>query len=206
MDFTKYELSDELRATLIADYEADITGLKNKNSDLILSEKSTKEKLEQLTVEMATQEENAKVALAEKEGTVEQYKNAIAERDQRLETVTREFKETENKRVLEGTLNEFSTVLSNDPAGRMYMQKLFQDSLEVSDGVVKPKDATKSLEDVKRELVEDKANAQYIAANVGSGTGSAGSQSSGGSASSTNKKFTDLKSTAEKVAHLEAKG
>ena len=206
MDFTKYELSDELRATLTTDYETDVLGLKNKNTDLIQRMDSLKSSTEEQMIELVAKEEAAKVSLAEKDGNIENYKNALANEKEALETVKREFKESESNRILSDSVNEFSSVLANDPAGKMYMQKLFQDSVEVSDGIVKPKDTTKTMEDLKQSLISDKANANYIAANVGSGTGSAGSQSSGSSASSTNKNFTDLKSTAEKVAYLEAKG
>lgn len=195
MDFTKYELSDELRATLAKDYEADVSGLKNKNTELIDREKSIKSTNEELTLKLQTQEEDAKVALAEKDGTVEQYKAAVAERDEKINSIQFEFKETENKRVLESSVNEFSSVLTKDPAHRMYMQKLFQDSVGVVDGVVKPKDPTQSLEDLKQSLVTDKANAKYIAANVGSGTGSAGSQSG----SSTAKSLKQMTATEEAI-------
>ena len=179
MDFSKYELSEELRATLAKDYEADISGLKSKNTDLIQREKTQKEANEALIVQMSTQEEDQKVALAEKEGTVEQYKNAIAERDQKLETVTREFQETENKRLIDSSISDFSSSLADDPAGKMYMQSLYGNSIEIKDGVVVSKDATKTVEDLRQSFISDKANAKYIRANVGSGTGSAGSTGSG---------------------------
>lgn len=178
MDFSKYGLTDEQVSSLTTDYELDIKGLKAKNSDLIEREKAQKEANEALAIEMATKEEDAKVALAEKDGTVEQYKNAVAERDAKLETVQREFKETESKRVLESAVNDFSSVLADDPAGRMFMQKQFQDAVSVVDGVIKPIDPTKSIEDLKQSLVTDKSFAKYIKTDVGSGAGSVGSNSS----------------------------
>lgn len=174
MDFSKYGLDDEVVKTIEKDYEADIAGLKAKNSDLIDREKKLKETNEALTLEMSTKEEDAKVALAEKEGTVEQYKNAVAERDQKIETIQREFKETENARILDGAVNEFSTVIADNPAAKLYMQKQFKDSVEVVDGVLKPKDATMDIEKLKQSLVSDEANAQYIKAPVGSGGGPLG--------------------------------
>lgn len=191
MDFDKYELSDELRATLKSDYESDISGLKSKNAELIEREKLAKENSEKLTLDMATAEENAKVALAEKDNNVEQYKLAVAERDEKIKSIQFEFQETENKRVLESAVNDFSTTLADDPAGRMYMQSQFSSMVEVKDGQVVSKDVTRSLEEVKQSLVSDKANASYIKANVGSGAGSAGSKSSG-SAANKNKTYSEL--------------
>ena len=203
MDFSKYELSDELRAALEKDYSDSVAGLKSKNSELIEREKKLKEANEGLTLEMSTKEEDAKVQLAEKEGTVEQYKNAVAERDEKIATIQREFKEAQNKSLIESAVSEFSAGLANDPAGRMYMQKLFTDSVDVVDGQVKPKDITIDLDSLKKGLLSDEANAKYVAANVGSGTGSAGSSSSG-SASASKKAYSEM-SKAEKLEYYESK-
>ena len=117
MDFSKYELSDELRAALIKDYDADVAGLKAKNAELIEREKTSKADVEKLTLEAATVEENNKIALAEKEGTVEQYKVALAEKEEKIKTINFEFQEANNKRLLDSSVNEFSNLLSDDPAG-----------------------------------------------------------------------------------------
>ena len=205
MDFSKYELSDELRATLETDYSADVNGLKAKNTELIEREKQAKESADKVTLDMTTAEENAKVALAEKDNNVEQYKKAVAERDEKIKSIQFEFQETENKRLLEGAVNDFSSGLADDPAGKMYMQSLFNNSVEVKDGVVVSRDVTKSMEDLKQSLVTDKANAKYIRADVGSGTGSAGSNGGDGSANTfKGKKMQDMTMT-EKVAYLESK-
>ena len=176
MNFDNYELSDELRATLKKDYDADVLGLKNKNTDLIAREATAKESVEKMTLEIATTEENNKVALAEKDNDVAKYKLAVEERDDKIKTVQLEFKETNDKRLLESSVNDFSSVLADDPAGRMYMQSQFSSLVEVKDGVVLPKDVTTKLEDLKQSLITDKANAKYIKANVGSGLGSVGSE------------------------------
>jgi len=203
MNFEDYGLEGEVLAKAKTDYEASIQGLKNKNAELIEREKTQKLSNEELTLKLQTQEEDAKVALAEKDGTVEQYKAAVAERDEKINSIQFEFKEAENKRVLESSVNEFSAVLADDPAGRMYMQKLFQDSVDVVDGAVKPKDPTRSLEDLTQSIVSDKANAKYIKANVGSGGNSQGS-TSGGSATPVNKPFNQM-TMSEKLAHMETK-
>ena len=56
------------------------------------------------------------------------------------------------------------------------MEKKFSSLVSVVDGVAKPLDTTKTMEDVKAFLISDKANAECIKANVGSGLGSQGSQ------------------------------
>ena len=186
MDFTKYELSDELRATLTKDYDADISGLKSKNTELIERERVAKESVESMTLEIATTEENNKVALAEKDNDVAKYKLAIEERNDKIKTVQFEFQESNNKRLLESSVNDFSSVLADDPAGKMYMQAQFNGMIEVKDGVVVSKDVTKTVADLKQSLVSDKANAKYIKADVGSGGGSAGSNSDGSSVTNAN--------------------
>jgi hypothetical protein len=176
MKFEDYGLEGEMLAKAQKDYDADILGLKNKNADLIKRESESKESVEKLTMEIATTEENNKVALAEKDNDVAKYKLAVEERDDKIKTVLLEFKETNDKRLLEGAVNDFSIVLADDPAGRMYMQSQFNSLVEVKDGVVVPKDVTTKLEDLKQSLITDKLNAKYIKAKVGSGLGSQGSQ------------------------------
>jgi len=205
MDFTKYGLEGEQLAQAQKDYDADVLGLKNKNTELIDREKVAKDSVEAMTLQISITEENNKVALAEKDGTVEQYKSAIAERDEKIKSINFEFQETNNKRLIETSVNDFSTALADDPAGRMYMQSQFSGLIEVKDGAVVSRDVTKTVDEVKQSLVSDEANARYIKAVVGSGGGAAGSESSGGSAGiGANKPFKD-KSMAEKVAYLEQK-
>tara|TARA_R110002050_G_scaffold293282_1_gene449684 strand:+ start:402 stop:1043 length:642 start_codon:yes stop_codon:yes gene_type:complete len=175
MNFTDYGLDEEVANKLKADYEADVLGLKNKNNELIDREKAAKDSVESMTLQIATAEENNKVAIAEKENDVAKYKLAIDERDDKLKAVQFEFAETNNKRLLESAVNDFSGSLTDDPAGRMFMQSQFNNSVEVKDGVVVPKDITTNLKDLTHALVTDEANASYIKANVGRGAGSAGS-------------------------------
>lgn len=204
MDFDKYELSDEVKASIKADYEASIAGLKAKNADLIEREQKQRQANEELAVQMASKEEDAKVALAEKEGDIEKYKVAVAERDEVLAKTKREFQEVENGRLRDAALNDFSTSLTDDPAGRMYMQSKFAESIDIIDGQVKPKDVTKSLDELKQALVSDKANASYVKAPVGSGTGSAGSGGSGSASTPSNKPYKEM-SKEEKIDYYENK-
>ena len=193
MNFEDYDLPDEVKAKLQADYDEDIKGLKGKNADLISRLDKQKLDHEAAILEQTQAQEDAKVALAEKEGDIKKYKIALQEREDALSTVKREFQEKEDLRLTESALHEFSTVLTDDPAGRMYMQKQFSDLVQVRDGNVVPKDVTKSLDDLKAGLVSDKANLKYVKANVGSGAGSAGSNSQSGAGSAfAGKKYSEL--------------
>lgn len=187
MNFEDYDLPDEVKAKLKADYDEDVKGLKSKNSDLISRLDKQKTDHEAAILEQIQAQEDAKVALAEKEGDIEKYKIALQERDDALSTVKREFQEKENLRLTEAALHEFSAKLTPDPAGRMYMQKQFSDQIEVRDGQVVPKDVTKTLDDLKSALVSDKANADYVLVDVGTGAGSVGSKADGSALSDPNK-------------------
>lgn len=208
MKFEDYGLEGEMLAKAQADYESSLNekveGLKNKNAELIDREKKVKESNDSLMLEMSTKEENAKVLLAEKEGTVEQYKNAVTERDQKIDSIKREFQESESKRVLSDAVNDFSVGLVDDPASRMYMQSLFKEGVEIKDGVVSTKDVTSNVDDFKALLVSDKANAKHIKANVGSGTGSAGSDGNFSEAPETNKAADEAKAKGDGIGHLNA--
>lgn len=203
MDFSKFELSDELRAALEKEYSDSVAGLKGKNSDLIGRLDKQKQEYEASILEQTQAQEDIKVSLAEKEGDIEKYKAAVAEREEALAATKREFQEATNERIKTEALSEFSVALTDDPAGRMYMQKQFTDSIDIVDGEIKPKDVTKSLEDLKRSLVSDEVNARYIKANVGSGAGSAGSDGRG-SAIPSGKQVSEM-SKSEKLAYYESK-
>ena len=205
MDFSKYELSDELRATLDKDYQADILGLKAKNAELIEREKQVKVEHEALRTTAEKEKHDAAKALAEKNGSIEDYKAALQAEKDAMINLEATFNQEKSDRILSDSVNDFSGALADDPAGKMYMQKLFQDSVEVKDGLVVPIDTTKSIEELRHSLVSDKANAKYIKADVGSGAGSAGSNGGDGSANTfKGKKMSDM-SMSEKVAYLESK-
>ena len=183
MDFSKYELTDEIKAQIEKDYAEDIAGLKAKNSDLIERAKASKEELEQSQIDYAKAEEEAKIALAEKEGDIGKYKIAVEESNERIQSLEIEFKEKEKARLLESSVNEFvSGSVKNDPAAKKYMEGIYRDHIDVIDGEVKPKDITKSLQDLRGSLVSDESYSNYVKADVGSGAGSAGSNSGGGTA------------------------
>lgn len=178
LDFDSYGLDDTLKEKIKADYEADISGLKAKNSDLIEREKAAKLLADETALKSAKAEEDAKVALAEKEGDIGKYKAAVAERDEKLATITLEFKQKENERVADMAVNDFVNAnISSDPAAKAYMESIFRKNIDVVDGVIKPKDITKSLEDLQKGLISDESYSNYIKADVGSGSGSQGSSS-----------------------------
>ena len=84
LDFDSYGLDEELRKKIEADYNKDVEGLKSKNSELIDREKAAKSALEEYQITATEQAENAKVALAEKEGDIEKYKAAGLDYEHRL--------------------------------------------------------------------------------------------------------------------------
>ena len=205
MNFTDYGLDEEIASKLQADYDADITGLKNKNAELIDREKLAKGDLEASKLDIEQGKHDAAKALAEKDGSIADYKIALDDEKEAMTLLKHGFQESENKRLLESSVNDFSTVLADDPAGRMYMQNQFSNLVEVKDGVVVPKDITTNMNDLKQSLVTNKSNAGYIKAVVGSGAGSAGSESSGGAANTFKGKSMKDMTMAEKVAYLETK-
>ena len=65
MNFNDYDLSNELRAKLTTDYDANVSDLKAKNTELIEREKLQKEANESLKLSHATDAEKAKLDIAE---------------------------------------------------------------------------------------------------------------------------------------------
>lgn len=185
MNFDDYGLDDEVKAKIAADYEADIKGLKSKNYELIEREKSLKADVEKVQLDAAAKEEDAKVALAEKDGDIEKYKVAVAEREERMKQVEQDFIEKDKARVLDMAANDFvSSNVADDPAAKKYMESVFRDGVDVVDGKLKPKDVTKTIEDLTMSIVQDNAYANYIKVDVGSGANSVGSTSTTGKAKS----------------------
>ena len=180
MNFDDYELSDEVKAKIQADYDADIKGLKAKNSDLIEREKSIKDDLEKVQLDFATAEQDAKIAKAEIGNNVDAYKAALAEKDALIESTKLEFAEKDKARVTDIAVNEFvSSHVSADPAARKYMESVYRDSIDVVDGKIASKDVTKDIAGLNDSIIKNEAFKNYIKADVGSGTGSAGSVGNG---------------------------
>ena len=185
IDFDSYGLDDDTKAKLKADYEADVTGLKAKNSDLIEREKAAKAAADESLLAATKAEEDAKIALAEKSGDIEKYKLAVEQSREKMESMQLEFKQKETQRLSDMAASDFiNKHVSSDPAARSYMESIYRNSIDVVDGAIKPKDITKSLEDLQKGLVSDEAYSKYIKADVGSGAGANGSVSVNGSAKS----------------------
>ena len=185
MNFDDYELSDEVKAKIQADYDADIKGLKAKNSDLIEREKAIKDDLEKVQLDFATAEQDAKIAKAESGDNVEAYKAALAEKDALIESTNLAFAAKDNARITDMAVNEFvSSHVSADPAVRNYMEGVYRDSINVVDGKVASKDVTKDMTALKDSIIKNDAYKNYIKVEVGSGAGSAGSTTTHGQAKS----------------------
>jgi len=186
MNFDDYELSDEIKAKIQADYDADIKGLKDKNSELIERNSTIKAENEKIQLDMATIAKDAEIAAAEVSNNVEAYKKALAEKDDLVESTRLEFAEKDNARVIDIAVSEFtSSHVSADPAARKYMESVYRESITAVDGEVKPKDVTKAtIKELTQSIVMNDDYKNYIRQDVGSGAGSAGSTSTNGQAKS----------------------
>ena len=194
MDLSSLGLDEDTQVKILELHESDVKELKNKNYDLIGRIKGAKERSEELeraALESAEAVENAKVALAEKEGDLVKYKDAVAERDENLAAIQREFKEKDSQRLMSDAKNNFSKVVADDKASQHYMVHEFENSVEVVEGVVRPKDSNLTLEQLTARLISDEANSSYVKAPVGSGSGAAGSFS--GSATTGKASFSGTK-------------
>ena len=190
MDLSSYGLDEENIVKLAAAIQADVTGLKLKNSDLIEREGASKRALEEYQIGAEQIKiDNAK-AVAEKENDVIKYKQAVADGEATLGDLVKKHQREKNDYLVSEQSNAFSKVVADDPASQQYMTGLFNGSVEVVEGVVRPRDVTKNMEQLIEGIVSDDANKRYIKANVGSGSGSAGS--AGGSST---KLFSDMNLT-----------
>jgi hypothetical protein len=185
MKFEDYGLDGEMLAKAQKDYDADILGLKNKNTDLIERERIAKADLEQSKLDTEQVKHDLAKELATEKGSVADYKLALDAEKEAITLLKLSFQGEKDDRTLSDAVNDFSGGLVDDPAGKMYMQSLFKNSVEVKEGLIVSKDVTKSVDELKLSLVTDKANAKYIKANVGSGLGSAGSDGGDSSANDT---------------------
>lgn len=194
MDLSGFGLDEETQNKIMEAHNASISGLKNKNSDLVEREGKHKLALEEHVLKSAEDIENAKVALAEKEGSIENYKIAVADKDEALSSLRHEFQQKENDRLINDEKSLFSKSISDDRAAQVYMIGIFEESVEVRDGKVQPKDVSMTMDSLVKGLVSDNAYASYVKAPVGSGSGSAGSN---GGASS--KSFGEMTATEKAV-------
>ena len=176
MNFNDYDLSNELRAKLTTDYDANVSDLKAKNTELIEREKLQKEANESLKLSHATDAEKAKLDIAEASGNVKTYKKQLAESKETLNSVKHEFSQEKDERIKLDALNVFSAnLVSGSDMGRKGMIDTFKENTKVVDGVLVTNDPSMTVESLTSSLITDKANAGYVVVKVGSGAGSTGS-------------------------------
>ena len=204
MNFNDYDLSDELRARLTTDYDANVSSLKAKNNDLITREATAKQNLEVSKIEFEQGKHDLAKELAEKNDSMADYKAALDNEKEQMTLLKHSFQEANDSRTLSDAVTNFSSGLIDDPAGRMYMQSIFKDSVEVKDGVIVSKDTTKTLQELTQSLVTDKANAKYIKADVGSGGGSTGSDGSNSITPNKNTKAENAKKSGDTLGFIQA--
>lgn len=183
IDFNSYGLDEEQAAKLKSEItgflDSEVSGLKNKNSELIERIGKQKAAFESAELEKAKEIEQAKVEAAEKTGDIEKYKQALADKEATLAEVKSKYEVERNETALSKVKDGFMMKIVEDPAARLYMESLLKNHVDVSEGVVKPKDPSIDLNGLVDRLISDESNAKYIKANVGSGSGSAGPQSGG---------------------------
>tara|TARA_R110000803_G_scaffold181154_1_gene243545 strand:+ start:43 stop:690 length:648 start_codon:yes stop_codon:yes gene_type:complete len=185
LDFSKFEMSDEVRAEVTAAYDINVAGLKSKISGFIDSGKEMKDELEKVQLDFATAAQDAKIAKAESGDNVEAYKAALAEKDALIESTNLAFAAKDNARITDMAVNEFlSDNICVDPAKKMYMEKVYRDRIDVVDGAISSKDVTKDMAALKDSIIKNDAYKNYIKVEVGSGAGSAGSTTTHGQAKS----------------------
>lgn len=183
MDLSGYGLDEEtvkkLSSDIAAHVESEVSGLKAKNNELIDREKSAKTKLEELEIKGEQDKHDAAKALADKEGNLEQYKAALAQEKEAMDSLKAEIQQRNNDALMLEQKTEFSKYITDDPAAQDFMARKFADSLEVVEGKVRPKDLTKSLDDLKSDFLTNDDFKKYVKADVGTGAGAAGSQGAG---------------------------
>ena len=178
LDLSGTDLTEEQKAVVMglhtADIELEVTGLKNKNNELIQREKDAK------TAGIEA-EEAAKVAAAEASGDLKAYKKALDDQKAALEKSELANTELTNKGLKADQAAAFMPKISDDPAAQAYMLNKFNESYDIKDGVATPNDVTLTMSQMQENLLKDSAHASYVKADVGSGGGSAATNSNGSS-------------------------
>ena len=190
MVFDGLGLDDEMLAKVQAAHDADVKGLKAKNSDLIEQNKTIKADSEKTALESAQAVEDAKLLLSEKEGDIASFKAQQEASKTAIETIKQEFADKEKARAeadqalkLDMSVKEFVLGTSvGDIGSNLALEKAYRDSIQVIDGEIVPVDATKNMKEITQAIVQDDAYAKYVKADVGSGASAAGSTSTSGQA------------------------
>ena len=175
-----YVPEDKLEAAQAA-YDLDIAGLKNKITEKTQLETKLKSDISELSLKAETAEQRAVVAEAEKSGTgadllAAQNKLIEIEDGQKaqLELISAENLQKDNQRSIENSTSEFLKSFVQTPETQLYMKTKFQESVEVVDGVLKPKDAAQTMEQLEQSFITGKDYAHNVIANVGSGANAHG--------------------------------
>ena len=174
-DLKDYVPEDKLEAAQAA-YDADIAGLKNKITEKTQIETKLKADNAELSLQVETAGQKAVVAEAEKNGTGLDLKAAQdkllsmeADHKTQLDGITADNLLKDNQRSIESSTNEFLKSFVQTPESQLYMKTKFQDSVEVVDGALKPKDASMTMEQLEQSFITGKDYAHNVIANIGSG-------------------------------------
>lgn len=170
-----YVPEDKLEAAQAA-YDADIKGLKD-NKDAILAENvQLKKEAQAQALKIATAEQEAEVLRAEKEGSgadlllaQQNLQAAKDEHEAAIKLINSEYAQKE-------ATSEFLKAFKPDEMTQMYMASKFNESVEFADGVLKPKDASLTMEQLKDNFVKDEKYSGNVIVNLGSGGGAQGGQ------------------------------
>ena len=206
-----YVPEDKLEAAQAA-YDADIKGLKDKVAEKIAIEVSLKSEISELSLKAETAEQRAVVAETEKNGTgaalkAEQDKLAAMElsHKEQLDAIAAENSLKDNQRTIDNSTNEFLKSFVQTPETQLYMKTKFQESVEIVDGVLKPKDASMTMEQLEQSFITGKDYAHNVIANIGSGGNALGATnaniSDGGKQ---NEAAEAAKKSGDGIAHLNA--
>lgn len=168
-ELAKLDLADDIKTKVTGLYDLGVTGLKDKNSDLVERNRTSKEGLEAANLQRVTDAEDAKVKIAEASGNIDQYKQAMTDKTKALEDMTAKNMELTNKGLKDAELAKFMPSISDDPAHREFMQNKFSGAFSIQNGVATPNDVSLTMAQMGDNFLKDPAHASYVKADVGSG-------------------------------------
>lgn len=193
IDLSKYELSDEVKASIMKDVEADTAGLKNKNNELLSESKELKEKLV-----ASKQAEGAKLSESEKLiKRVEELEKRNADSEAELQKTKQENNDKTINEVLSQSLSELNVSSPHIKAVKALIRS--ENQIEINDSGM--------------AVVGDKPLGDFVK-DWGNGDGkhfisapnNTGGSAKGGSASGASTKKASEMSDSEKVAYISENG
>lgn len=211
--FEGVELGDDAKALLAEKFkgavEAEVTGLKGKNAELLGKLGEQKTAAQKLAEEKALAEEERQKALGN-------YEAAQKLADERIAKEREQYKA--DKEGLESQLrelyvtNEYKSIaaeLANTPDDIQILSMFLKDHVSMNRGEDGKYQTTYGEHQNRQALIDsfkkNPAMARFIKGTGASGVGAQGA-SGQGKAGSQGKKFSDLKTPAEKAAYLESRG